>query len=599
MTWNLSRADWSERIRTGQSLLPDLPNLDIEAADRAEKIFCKLRLPDVEGKPSFADAAGQWQRDIVRALFGSWDGTERHIREMFALVPKKSGKTTLGAAIMVTALLVNRRPRAEFLIVAPTLEVADASFQQAVGMIDADPVLRAKCHVQEHIRRITYRSTRATLKIKSFDPKVVTGTKPAGVLIDELHVIAEKHDADRVIGQLRGGMMSQPEGFLVIITTQSERPPFGVFETDLAIARAVRDGDQEASSVATLPLLYEFPPDVDWREPDNWWMVNPNLGRSFSVARLKESHDRALVAGEAEYRRWASQHLNVQIGLAMRENRWPGAEFWASCGDATLTLDALLERSEICAVGIDGGGLDDLLGVAVVGREKGTRRWLHWGHAWVHPIALERRKSIAALLRDYADDGDLTICDSVGDDVAAVCEIVERVDAAGLAKVGVDPLGIGAIVDALDEAGVVGDRVVAIPQGYRLMNTVKTVERKLADGTFVHGARPMMAWCVGNAKLEQRGNAVLISKQAAGVAKIDPLVALFNASAIMAQNPEASGRSIYDNPAAWDEKAAKEDASPDDGVTPDRAVLADPQHPDFAEHRERFNRAMALQDEDW
>jgi phage terminase large subunit-like protein len=52
-----------------------------------------------------------------------------------------------------------------------------------------------------------------------------------------------------------------------------------------------------------------------------------------------------------------------------------------------------------------------------------------------------------------------------------------------------------------------------------------------------------MAWAVGNAKVEPKGNAIVITKQASGTAKIDPLIAALNAVALMAINPKAAGKS--------------------------------------------------------
>jgi phage terminase large subunit-like protein len=119
------------------------------------------------------------------------------------------------------------RPRAEFLLIAPTVSVAHIAFSQALGMVEKDPdgFLPKRMHIQEHLRKITDRRTKATLEIKAFDTSVLTGVKPAGVLLDELHEIAKNPAAERLIGQLRSGLLPDPEGFLMFITTQSDEPP--------------------------------------------------------------------------------------------------------------------------------------------------------------------------------------------------------------------------------------------------------------------------------------------------------------------------------------------------------------------------------------
>lgn len=546
MNWTTSQPDWQERIQSGRSLVPTLPLIKVEA-DKGVAIFNQLRLPDVPGQPRMSEAAGEWQRDLVRTLFGAYDPSEqvRHLREFFLLVPKKSSKTTAGAAIMLTAVLMSRRPRAEFLLVAPTQEVADLAFRQAVGMVEADDVLRAKCHIQEHIKKITYRPTGAFLKVKSFDPKVVTGSKPAGVLLDEVHVIAEQHDADRVIGQLRGGLISQPEAFMVMITTQSERPPAGVFKAELQKARAVRDGRLEAP---LLPLLYEFPPGVDWKDSANWHMVTPNNGRSITVERLIPDYEAAVEAGDGELRRWASQHLNVEIGLALRSDRWAGADLWMDCARPGITLDTLMERCDVIDVGIDGGGLDDLLGFAAIGRDRDSREWLLWTRAWAHPSVMERRKSEAARLGDFAKDGDLVMVKRIGDDVMEVAELVAQIEDADLLdRVGVDLYGIDSIVEAITELGVPPEKIIGVSQGWKMAGAIKTAERRLAEKQLIHGGQPLMAWCVGNAKVEPRGNAVSITKQTSGTAKIDPLMAALNAISLMSKNPVSPVYTIPDD----------------------------------------------------
>jgi phage terminase large subunit-like protein len=555
MNWSLACPDWADRLRMGRSLVPDLPHLDLVAGNRAVAVFNKLRLADVPGTPTMEEASGDWFRDIVRALFGSIDREtgRRMIRELFALVPKKNSKTTNGALLMLTALLLNERPRAPMGMAAPVQDVAEIAFNAIAGAIALDPVLEKKLHVRDHLKTIVHRETKATLEVMTFDPAALTGPKWAAFLLDEVHQIAKASKAAKAFRQIKGGMLPYPEAFLAQITTQSDDPPVGIFESELRKARAIRDGKIEGSM---LPVLYEFPEEMQrdplvWRNPANWSMVTPNLGRSVQLHSLVEGMKDAEQTSDAELRAWASQHLNVQIGIALTGDSWAGALFWEQQGDPSLTLEQLLARSEVVTVGIDGGGLDDMLALAVIGREVKTGKWLHWAHAWLHPIALERRKKEASRYRDFEKDGDLTIVEKIGDDVEQLADYVKRVDDSGLLeRIGVDQAGIESVVEAIWQRKVRReikdtDRVVAISQGWRIMSSIQNTERKLAEGMLAHGASRLMAWCVSNAKVEPRGNAILITKQISGSAKIDPVLATLNASTLMALNPESPKKKIH------------------------------------------------------
>lgn len=552
-TWSFACPDWVERLEAGRSLVPDLP-LDRGAADKAVGIFNKLRLPDVPDQPALAEATGDWFRDIVAAAFGSLDDEtgRRRVAEVFALVPKKNSKTTNGAAMGVTALLMNKRPRAELLIVGPTQEIADLAFQQASGMIEADPegYLQKRFHIREHVKEIVDRRTKAKLKIKTFDMKVMTGVKPVFVLLDEVHIMSAFSYASRVLGQIRGGFQANPESLFVMITTQSDEPPAGVFKAELEAARAIRDG-KVTEDVRMLPVLYEFPATMQvdeakpWLDPAKWPMVLPNLNRSVFIDRLMTDYRTAKERGEAELRRWASQHLNVEIGMALHANRWRGADYWPRAALPGLSLKEIIRRSDVITAGIDGGGLDDLFGLGVIGRCAETRDWLAWSKAWAHDDVLELRKDIAEHLRDFERDGDLVICEDPEQPLREVAAILAEIRDAGLFPekyaIGLDPYAVGALVDELAQVEIEGEMLSAVRQGAALSPSTWGFEIKLKNKTLRHGGQPLMTWCVGNAKAETRGGAVLITKETAGRAKIDPLVGLFNAGMLMSRNPTAQG----------------------------------------------------------
>jgi phage terminase large subunit-like protein len=542
--WSTACPEWAARLRAGESIIP--PPIFPAQATQALEIFKQLRIVDAPGSPTFGEACGQWVFDFVAAIFGAYDAEtgRRLIREVLMLIPKKNSKSTLAAGIMVTAMILNWRQSAEMIILAPTIKIANNAFAPARDMIKADDELVELFQVQDHIRTITHRTTKATLTVLAADSDTVGGNKASWVLIDEEWLFGKKDKTEAMFREATGGLTSRPEGIVIKLSTQSDEPPAGVFKSDLRRMRDIRDGKVIDST--SLPVLYEHPPEMiatgDHMRLENLPMVNPNFGISVDEEHLRREFEKADLEGEHALRGFLAKHGNVEVGLNLRSDRWAGADFWEQQGTVKgLTLDALLERCEVVDVGIDGGGLDDLLGLAVIGRDKNTREWLLWTRAWAHPSVLERRKEIAPRLHDFAKQGNLTLVKNMGDDVYEVAEIVAQCEASGLLdKVGCDPAGLGGILDAMVEADVPQDKVIGISQGWKMTGAIKTAERKLAEGTLIHGGQPLMAWSVGNAKVEPRGNAIVITKQASGSAKIDPLMATFNAVTLMSLNPESA-----------------------------------------------------------
>ncbi len=539
--WTTACPEWESLLVAKQSIIP--PPIFPDQAEQALSIFKELRVSDLPGKPTFGECSEEWVFDFVNAIFGGYEAEtgKQLIREYGLLISKKNTKSTIAAGIMLTALILCWREDEEHLILAPTKEVADNSFKPAAGMIRADDELSDMFQIQDHIRTITHRVTRNTLKVVAADTDTVSGKKSGRILVDELWLFGKRANAEAMFMEALGGQVSRNEGWVIFLTTQSDEPPAGVFKERLDYWRAVRDG--KIKDTKTLGVLYEFPDSMveskDYLEPKNFYITNPNIGRSVSEEWIADQLLKNQNKTDGTLQQFLAKHLNIEIGLNLRSDRWAGVDFWEA-QIRPVSFNDILSRSEVVTVGIDGGGLDDLLGLYVIGRDAETREWIGWGHAWAHEIAVRRRKSEESRFSDFVRAGDLTIVKRVGQDTEEVAEYVSRInDAELLDKIGIDPSGVGQILDALVEAEIPDDAVVGVSQGWKLGGAIKTTERKLAEGVLIHGGQPMMAWCVGNARVEPKGNAILITKQASGKGKIDPLMALFNAVSLMALNPEA------------------------------------------------------------
>lgn len=562
-TWTTACPDWEARFAVGRSLLPCGP-LFPDYAAKAMEVFESLLAVDVQNPtgavdpetglaipPTYGQISRAWLLDLAAVILGSYDEEtgQRLIREVLLKVPKKNWKSGFAAGVMLTLMILNWRSSNGAAIIAPTKDTADNCFTPMRVAIENDPELAAIFHIQPINRTITHRVTKMSCRVYAADTDAISGKKWAFVIFEELWLLAKRRGASDMMLEATGGQASRPEGVVISITTESDEEPVGEYKAKVEFARRVRDGEIDAPWF--LPVLYEWPKAMikskAYLDLANAHLINPNYGASVDPDDLARKMGEAMEAGGEKLRVFLAKRLNVPPSENMGGG-WVGADYWLQQADRTLTLERMIEHADAITVGIDGGGMDDLLGLAFCGRHKHSKRKMLIAYALAHPKAVERRKGEAERYDGFVKDGHMFIgqdADGEATDLADMARMIKRVQNARLLSgIGIDPSGTGTVLDALAAEKIDQTLIVGIRQGWQLTGTCKTFERWLADGVLSHDGSALLAWCVSNAKVEASKNALYVTKAASGVGKIDPLMAAMNAVELMSRNPEPKNKKL-------------------------------------------------------
>jgi hypothetical protein len=370
----------------GLPLVPDLPLFQSEA-QRALRVFKRLRLPDVIGTPTMAEACGEWfqadRRGAVRLLRpGDQPADDPGV---LPGDPEKERKKLKRRRVMVWRLIVNRRPEGEFLLDRADEGDRRHRVQAGVGTIKLDDELEKKFHIQRHIRKITHRETGATLQIKAADTDVITGSKAVGTMIDETHVFAKKPTRLRSSSRSAARWRPGPTGSCSRRrrSRRSSRPASSRPSSSVARECPRR---QDPTAAAAGDLRTATSPGARWRleEAEILAAGQPEHG---AVGRRGVPRPRADEGGERGCPRWRSSPRSTSTSRSASISG-PTAGRAPSSGkrqaDKTLTLDdadrALRGR----------GGRHRRrrprrpVRAGVLGRERVTKAMAALVHAWAH-----------------------------------------------------------------------------------------------------------------------------------------------------------------------------------------------------------------------
>ena len=132
--WTTACPVWEKRIVQRMTLSPFPPLFPDSAAEGWDR-FSRLKMGDLCRRNgvylTFGDVTQPFAREFVEAVFGAYCGIPGDpeegrslITEFFMLISKKNSKSTIAAGIMLAAIQLNWRAEAEFIVLAPTHELA-------------------------------------------------------------------------------------------------------------------------------------------------------------------------------------------------------------------------------------------------------------------------------------------------------------------------------------------------------------------------------------------------------------------------------------------------------------------------------------------
>ena len=479
----------------------------------------------------------RWEReDIIYPLFGTItkDGT-RQYRTCYVEVPKKNGKSTLGAAIGLYLLLADGERGAEVYSAAGDREQARIIFDIASSMVNMSPKLKQYLQVYQYsIREKKYNGF---YKVISADAKTKHGFNISGLIFDELHVQPNRELWDT----LRQGTAARRQPLTIAFTTAGYDKESICYKVhDYAVK--VRDGIIKDDTF--LPVIYSVPMDADIYKEATWEEANPNYGNSVKKDFLKAEVNRIRnePSFESTFRRL---HLNQWVGTA---ETWISDEDWMAC-------EGEVDYSGPCFAGLDLSAVSDLSAFVLIFPKDDKVSILPF--LFVPEDNIEKRSLKDGInYNTWANDGYITATPGNIIDYDAIMQVmVEAYEKYDIQAIGYDRYLMDRLANKFSKADVDIEEWPFVPVGQGFISQsepTKDLERWIKSKKIVHDGNPVMRWMLSNVAIETdpAGN-IKISKKKARE-KIDGIAALIDAIAVLNYQQEPEFRSRYEDDPHFD-----------------------------------------------
>ncbi|MGE9883658.1 terminase large subunit [Blautia obeum] len=476
-----------------------------------------------------------WQEQLIRDIFGivKPDGN-RQFRTAFVEICKKVGKSELAAAIALYLLYADNEPSAEVYGAAADRQQASIVFDVARQMVEMSPALMKRSKLMSATKRIVNYGNAGFYQVLSAEVGSKHGFSISGLVFDEIHTQPNRQLYD-VLTKYSSDARQNPLHF--IITTAGNDRNSIAFELH---TKAIDILEGRRVDPTFYPVVYGLKDDEDWEDEANWYKVNPSLGYTVDIERLRDAY------------REAKQNPADEITF-----KWLRMNMWVSSTTSWIPdtifmkgnepIDMRLLEGRDCYAGLDLSSTGDITALVLIFPPKNVdEKYILVPYFWVPEETIPQRVKANSVPYEVwekqghlmATEGNVIHYDFIE---KFICDLAEKYH---ILEIAVDRWNATHMIQNLEDAGFT---MVPFGQGFASMSTpTKEFYRLLMEGQIIHAGHPVLRWMAGNVVIETDAAENIKVTKAKSKEKIDGIVASIMALDRCLRNLGEPQGSVYD-----------------------------------------------------
>jgi len=476
-----------------------------------------------------------WQEQLIRDIFGivKPDGY-RQFRTAFVEICKKVGKSELAAAVALYLLYADNEPSAEVYGAAADRQQASIVFDVARQMVEMSPALLKRSKLMTATKRIVNYGNSGYYQVLSAEVGGKHGFSVSGLVFDEIHTQPNRQLYDVLT---KGSSDARQNPLHFIITTAGTDRHSIAYELH---TKAVDILEGRRVDPTFYPVVYGLKDDEDWEDEANWYKVNPSLGYTVDIERLRDAYREAKQnpADEVTFK-WLRLNMWVSSTVA-----WiPDAIFMK--GNEEIDLASLEGRD--CYGGLDLSSTGDITALVLMFPPRDEdEKYILLPFFWVPEETIPQRVKAASVPYDIwerqgyllSTEGNVIHYDFIE---KFINDLAEKYH---ICEIAVDRWNATQMIQNLE-----GDGFTMVPfgQGFASMSgPTKDFYRLLMEGQIIHGGHPVLRWMAGNVVVDTDPAGNIKVTKAKSKEKIDGIVAAIMALDRCIRNQTEPQGSVYD-----------------------------------------------------